>query len=277
MLDRSLICAACLASALFAAPTAAQVVDYSKYPAFKGQWFRTGPPNNWRQVAGLPPYTTEAQKKWEEIQYDLKTGGPGNWPSTYCIPTGMPAMMNLYNPMEVIITPEITYVLMSHNSDNFRRIYTDGRDFPAEGTVDPTFAGYSIGKWIDEDGDGQYDVLEVETRNLREPRAYDVTGLPFAGDGKTVIKERFYLEKGDPNVLWDDITVVDSSLTRPYFKHQKTIRTNQAWTSETCAADNNWVKIGDENYFVNTADGRLMPSKKGQRPPDLFYFNLPQK
>ena len=59
--------------------------------------------------------------------------------------------------------------------------------------------------------------------------------------------------------------------------YQKTIRTNQAWTSETCAADNNWVKIGDENYFVNTADGRLMPSKKGQQPPDLFYFNLPQK
>jgi hypothetical protein len=28
---------------------------------------------------------------------------------------------------------------------------------------------------------------------LREPRAYDVTGLPFAGDGKTVITERFYL------------------------------------------------------------------------------------
>jgi len=42
-------------------------------------------------------------------------------------------------------------------------------------------------------------------------------------------------------------------------------------------ADNNWVKIGKENYFVNTADGRLMPSKKGQQPPDLFYFNPPQK
>jgi hypothetical protein len=179
--------------------------------------------------------------------------------------------------MEIVITPEITYILMSHNSDNFRRIYTDGRNFPDEGTVDPSFAGYSIGKWIDEDGDGKYDVLEVETRNLREPRAYDVTGLPFAGDGKTVIKERFYLEKGDPNVLWDDITVMDSALTRPYSKHQKTIRTNQPWASETCAADNNWVKIGEENYFVNTADGRLMPSKKGQQPPDLFYFNSPQK
>src|SRR5256885_8031814 len=95
MLDRSLICAALLVSALFATPAAAQVVDFGKYPAFKGQWFRTGPPNNWRQVAGLPPYTPEAQKKWEEIQYDLKTGGPGHLPATYCIPTRMPAMMKL--------------------------------------------------------------------------------------------------------------------------------------------------------------------------------------
>jgi len=272
MLNRSSFCAAVLVAAAFAMPAAAEVVDYGKYPEFKGQWFRTGPPNNWRQVAGLPPYTPEAQKKWEAIQLDLKNGGPGNWPSTYCIPTGMPAMMNLYNPMEIIITPEITYILLSHNSDSIRRIYTDGRDYPAADSVEPTFAGFSIGKWVDEDGDGKYDVLEGETRNLREPRAYDVTGLPFAEDGKTIIKERIYLDKADSKVLWDDITVMDSALTRPYFKHQKTIRTNEQWTSETCVADNNWIKIGDQLYFENAADGRLMPSKKGQQPPDLFYF-----
>jgi len=272
MLDRSLICAALLGCAVAATPSAAQVVDFNKYPSFKGQWFRTGPPNNWRQVAGLPPYTPEGQKKWEAIQNDLKNGGPGNWPSTYCVPTGMPAMMNLYNPMEIVITPEITYILMSHNSDNFRRIYTDGREFPAETEVTPAFAGYSIGRWIDEDGDGKYDVLEVETRYLRDTRAYDVTGLPFADDGKTLIKERFYLEKGDSDVLWDDLTVFDTLLTRPYSKHHKTIRTKESWTSETCVADNNWVKIGDELYFTNAAEGKLMPSKKGQQPPDLSYF-----
>jgi hypothetical protein len=32
------------------------------------------------------------------------------------------------------------------------------------------FEGYSIGKWVDEDGDGRYDVLEVETRALKGPR-----------------------------------------------------------------------------------------------------------
>ena len=274
---RSSLGAAVVLAAAFAIPAVAEVIDYGKYPAFKGQWFRTGGPNNWRQVAGLPPYKPEGQKKWEAIQTDLKNGGPGNWPSTYCVPTGMPAMINLYNPMEIIIMPEITYILMTHNSDNFRRIYTDGRDWPAAGSIDPTFAGFSIGRWIDEDGDGKYDVLEVETRNLRETRAYDVSGLPFAGDGKTVIKERIYLDKDDPNVLWDDLTVFDSLLTRPYLKHQKTIRTNEAWTSDTCAADNNWVKIGDQLYFTNSADGRLMPSKKGQPAPDLFYFKQQEK
>src|SRR6516162_9696307 len=41
------ICAALLAVALCAAPAAAQVVDFGKYPNLKGQWVRTGNPNNW--------------------------------------------------------------------------------------------------------------------------------------------------------------------------------------------------------------------------------------
>ena len=39
--------------------------------------------------------------------------------------------------------------------------------------IEPSFAGYSIGKWIDEDGDGKYDVLEVETRDFKGPRVLD--------------------------------------------------------------------------------------------------------
>jgi len=83
----------------------AQVVDFGKYPDFKGQWDRTGPPNNWRQTAGPPPLTPEYQKVFDESVAQQRAGKPGNWPSTFCIPEGMPAMMNLYNPMEIIITP----------------------------------------------------------------------------------------------------------------------------------------------------------------------------
>src|SRR5437867_4505433 len=139
---RSSIYAVALATALLATPSAAQVVDFGKYPNFKGQWFRTGNPNNWRALAGPAPLTPEYQKIWEDIQADLKAGGPGNWPSTFCIPAGMPAMMSFYDPAEIIVMPEITYILISHNDDSYRRIYTDGRDWPADPEL--TFAGYSI-------------------------------------------------------------------------------------------------------------------------------------
>src|SRR5262249_34855492 len=79
------------------------------------------PPNNWRQLAGPPPLTPEYQKVFDASVADQRGGRPGNWPSTFCIPEGMPAMMNLYNPMEIIVTPETTYILMSHNNDVYRR------------------------------------------------------------------------------------------------------------------------------------------------------------
>jgi hypothetical protein len=266
------------ATALLATPAIAQVVDYSKYPAFMGQWDRTGPPNNWRQLAGPPPLTPEYQKVYNTSLAEQAAGKPGNWPSTYCMPEGMPAMMNLYNPMEIIIKPEETWILMSHNNDAYRRIYTDGRDWPEE--TERTLAGYSIGKWVDEDGDGKYDVLEVETRFLRSPRAYEVSGIPFHADDQTVIKERFYLDKADKNTIWDDILVIDHALTRPYGKLQKAVRKGGArptWLAETCPSDNVWVKIGEEAYVVNTADGKLMPAFKDQQPPDLSYFGQPKK
>ena len=82
--------------------------------------------------------------------------------------------------------------------------------------IEPTYSGYSIGRWIDEDGDGTYDVLEVETRGFKGPRAYDETGLPLHFDNQSVFKERIYRDKADPNILHDEITTIDHALTRPW-------------------------------------------------------------
>src|SRR5437016_14575322 len=275
---RSSICAVALATALLATPSAAQVVDFGKYPDLKGQWVRTpGTPNNWIQLGGPPPLTPEYKKIWDDITADLQAGGPGNWPSTFCIPAGMPAMMSFYDPGEIIVMPEITYILISHNDDSYRRIYTDGRDWPAEAEL--TFAGYSIGKWIDEDGDGKYDVLEVETRFLKNPRGYDISGIPFHSDNKAIIKERIYLDKADRNVLYDEITVIDNAMTRPYSKTQKALRNpnpRPVWHSDVCSENNTHIRIGQENYYLS-ADGYLMPAKKDQPPPDLRYFKQTSK
>lgn len=271
------ICAVVLATALLATLSEAQTVDFGKYPDFKGQWVRVGRPNNWLELAGPAPLTPEYQKIFEAITEEVNAGGAGNWPSTFCVPQGMPAMMSLYDPMEMVVLPEITYILISHNDDMYRRIYTDGRDWPKDAEL--SFAGYSIGKWLDENGDGKYSVLEIETRFLKGPRGYDTSGLPFHSDNQTVIKERIHLDKADRNTLYDEITVIDHALTRPYTKIQKATRNpdpRPVWHSDDCAADNGWVKIGTEGYYLS-ADGKLMPAKKGQQPPDLSYFKTTGK
>src|SRR6185295_16221749 len=148
------------------------------------------------------PLTPEYQKRYDAILADQKAGGTGNWPSTFCVPQGMPAMMNLFDPMEIVITQDITYILISHINDSYRRVYTDGRDWPKEDDYEPTYAGYSIGKWVDEDGDGKYDVLEFETRLFKGPRAYDASGIPLHRNEGSVIKERIFLDKADKNKIY---------------------------------------------------------------------------
>src|SRR5258708_8044409 len=118
---RSSIYAVAVATALLATPSVAQVVDFGKYPNFKGQWVRTGNPNNWIVLAGQPPLTPEYQKIWEGIQAHLKACGPGNWPSTFSIPAGLPPMMSFYAPPELPLTPATTSILISHNDSSYRR------------------------------------------------------------------------------------------------------------------------------------------------------------
>ena len=263
-------------AALLLALSGAQANEM-KYPDMTGQWERDGRPR-WGGPGQPPPLTAEYQAVYEANLRDMAEGGPGDVPSWYCLPQGMPMMMNIYDPMEVVVTPVSTYILISHVNDSYRRIYTDGRAWP-EGEVEQTFTGYSIGKWIDEDGDGKYDVLEVETRHLRGPRTFDSTGIPLHKDNQTVIKERIYLDKKDQNLIYDEVTVIDHALTRPWTSLKKARRDPAAqpvWHSEVCSEDNAFVRIGREAYFMS-ADGYLMPVKKGQPPPDARYFNPSKK
>jgi hypothetical protein len=284
---RKMIAITALAGALLMTAGIAQAFDETKYPNLKGQWVRNDlggqrgglrfdsskPPGKGQQA----PLTPEYQAIFEANLADQAAGGQGTDPTFTCLSPGMPRIMIGYAPMEVVVTPETTYILMEHIHDN-RRIHTDGRDWPEE--ADPMFAGYSIGKWVDEDGDGRYDLLVVETRNLKNPRSYDASGIPFHEDGKTVIKERIYLDKANPNLLHDEITTIDNALTRPWVvkKSYRRVVTDKPiwWREDICVEGNNHVRIGGENYYFS-GEGLLMPAKKNQTPPDLRYFKQSAK
>jgi len=282
MFDRGLICA--FAVALMA--SGAQAAEDAKYPNLKGQWtvivkpgvpgqrVKFDPDKPWGRGQEAP-LTAEYQKVHEESMADQANGGLGNYPTATCHPGGMPRMMSV-GEYEYIVTPETTYILIG-GEDNYRRIFTDGRPWP--GDIDPTYAGYSIGRWLDESGSGSFDVLEVETRGpFKGPRAYDGTGLPLHFDNQSVFKERFYLDKSDPNVLHDMITVMDHALTRPWTAdktYRRSANTRPKWREYYCINGMVNVVIGKENYFLS-ADGLLMPAKKNQAPPDLRYFKQTQ-
>jgi hypothetical protein len=278
MLKRTPTGAIVLLAALTMASAAALAFDEAKYPDLKGQWNRIGAPR-WDPTSRTnegAPLTPEYKAIHEANLKDQAAGGQGTDPTYTCLSPGMPRSMNVYEAMEVVVTPNTTYILIDHIHDS-RRIFTDGRPWPTN--AEPTFQGYSIGKWIDTDGDGRYDVLEVETRNLKGPRAWDASGLPLHSDNQTVVNEKIYLDKADRNLLVNEITVIDNSLTRPWTVVKKVRREQTAqpvWREVICAENNNHVEIGKENYFLS-ADGFLMPARKDQAAPDLKYFKPTQK
>jgi hypothetical protein len=286
---RILACTTALAAALLT-PIGAQAFDESKYPDLKGQWRRVAVPSgHYRGVQYDPhkpagpgqqaPLTPEYQKIFEANLADQELGGQAGDPTYRCLSPGMPRIMGPYGEMEVVVLPEVTHILIDHIHDN-RRIHTDGRDFPADMADNPQFSGYSIGHWVDEDGDGRYDTLLVETRGMKGPRTFEMTGIPMHDDNQTIIKERIYLDKTDPNMLHDEITTIDHALTRPWVvtkDYRRTPTKEPIWWSETVCAENNvHVNVGDEVYFLS-GEGFLMPSKKDQPPPDLRYFNRSKK
>jgi len=264
-----------LSGVLCFATSNAWAFDESKYPDWKGKWERMALPR-WVQRGDKAPLTTEYQKLFDQNTADQEAGGHGMEPSWMCLPPGMPRAMNVFSHMEIVITPATTHILISHIHDN-RRIFTDGRDWPTE--IEPTFKGFSIGQWVDTDNDGRYDTLEVETRGMKGPRTYDTTGLPLHADNQTVVKEKIYLDKNDRMTLYDDITTIDSALTRPWTVTKKFTRDSNPrpdWGEMICSESNPHVQIQGDNYWIG-ADGFLMPAKKGQNPPDLKYFKQPQR
>ena len=271
----SSIVAAALACVALAS---AYAFDETKYPDWAGQW-RLGPPTKWdpSKPPGRgqeAPLTPEYRAIFEANLADQAAGGQGTDPTYICISDGMPRAMNVVFPMEVVILPKITYVMIEYLG-MLRRIYTDGRDWPKD--QESSFMGYSIGRWIDTQGAGRYDLLEVETRNLKGPRAFEPSGIPLHSDDQTIVKERIYLDKGNPDILHDEITTIDHALTRPWTVEKKYRREhNPVWIEAVCNESNPHVRIGKENYMLS-ADGYLMPTKKGQEPPDLRYFRQSRK
>ena len=123
---RSSVVAVALA-ALCAGVVSVQAFDELKYPDWSGQW-RLGPPTKWdpSKPPGRgqeAPLTPEYQAIFEANLADQAAGGQGTDPTYICIPDGMPRAMNVVFPMEIVITPKTSYIMIEdqHAAANLHR------------------------------------------------------------------------------------------------------------------------------------------------------------
>src|SRR6516162_3998848 len=79
------------------------------------------------------PLTAEYQKVLEDSLADQAKGGQGNFfdHAVRCMPGGMPLMTVAFFPMEFVVTPETTYILIG-GAEHYRRIFTDSREWPKD-------------------------------------------------------------------------------------------------------------------------------------------------
>ena len=223
-----------------------------------GKGFRTVNDDNARD---FPPYNPEWEAKYTKFLKEVVWPGKMIDPINLCLPGGFPRIMSTPRGTLFTVRPEITVI--SKEQGWARYIYTDGRKFPGEDDMWPTWEGWSIGHW-------EGDTLVVETKSVRNKVVVDRTGLLFSDKMSAVERIR----RVDANTMEDIITITDPvALTKPYV-------VRRTWRKEakgTWMAANHCGEAGDRNPPVGGENtvvlGSEAPKMVGNYPETIARFS----
>ncbi len=199
---RAILVSAALGSLVLGATAMAQPA--SALPDWSGVWAASegrniDPTTKSGEYQHNAPLNDEYRKKYEASLASRVAGKPTG--DIGCLPEGPPRILRASYPFEIVVTPKQTWISFEYKTE-VRRIYTDGRkpDDP-----DPSFEGYSTGRW---EGDTLvFDTVALKTGTL------DSGGL-LHSDALT-LNER--MRKIAPDTMEDVITMTDPKvLTKPW-------------------------------------------------------------
>ena len=161
---------------------------------------------------GLPLTPWAAELKKQRMAVNDKDN-----PDANCLPMGLTQFHTHGQPRKVMQNAGVI-ALMYEANYGLRYIYIDGRPLPTQGSVQPFWYGYSVGRW-------EGDTLVVETNNLRGAETspndgwVDVRGSPYSDRAKFIERIR----RPTFGKLEIDITIEDAkAYTKPF-----TVRVNQ--------------------------------------------------
>lgn len=154
-----------------------------------------------------PPMTPWAKVKYKDtIPHAAGTryiAGKENDPILRCYPDGVPKVLSVPQPFEIIQIPG--RVLINYEIHNLRRqIWTDGRELPKD--PEPSYMGYSVGRW--EGG-----TLVVESGGFNDMTWLDFDGSPHSEELR--VTERY--RRLDHDTLELTVTLNDpKAYTKPW-------------------------------------------------------------
>jgi len=199
-------------------PQAAAPGAATSVPDLTGVWMeRKFQPKMY--LDGAPPLQPWAEAKFKAV--DLTTDDP----NLDCLPEGVPRMMFIPLPMEIIQLPG-RVIMIQEAWNQLRRIYTDGRQHPKD--PDPTFTGHSTGKY-------EGDTLVVDTIGLSVKTWLDHVGLPHS-DALHIIER---IRRMDHNTLQDDFTIDDPKTFTKTWTARQIYDLKPDWEIEEFVCENN--------------------------------------
>jgi len=192
-----------------------------------------------------PPYKPEYEAKYREHLGRLLDGYAFDT-FNYCLPAGMPRILNFPMAFEFIVTPEMVWMISEAYSE-VRRIYTDGRGHPPREQIVPGWNGHSVGHW-------EGDTLVIDTVGLRNPgtlngfpdQILDRTAAFLSGEARFIERMR----KTGPDMIESTLVIYDPvTLTRPWVVRRV------------------WTRMAPGSYVTDAYCSEARSSEGGERNP----------
>jgi hypothetical protein len=153
-------------------------------PDLTGVWFITQPVEAIRTTDGkLPPLLPAAKAVYDQHLVAAARGDRSFDGTTRCLPPGLPRLMLVNRPFEILQRPKTIYFIHELNRLP-RRAYLD-ESLPTD--VDPKYLGYSVARW-------EGDTLVIESAGFDEGTLLDAAGLPHSD--ALHLTERYRLDRG---------------------------------------------------------------------------------
>jgi hypothetical protein len=111
------------------------------------------------------PFLPWSKKAYEETAGTLSKEDPEG----YCLPPGIPRMMNTPFPMQMYQLPDRILQVYEGGAHMWRVIYMDGRPHPKGDQLNPTYLGHSVGHW-------EGDTLVVDVVGFNDRTWLDAAG-----------------------------------------------------------------------------------------------------